>query len=70
MYDESDENYRKLGDYILRRTDPYGLWIVLNDKGKLAKGFENETFSSAKLAAIEVKVREEKKKKTTKTQDS
>lgn len=34
MYDEFRENQRELNDHLIQRTDPYGLWIILNKQGK------------------------------------
>lgn len=45
MFDEYKENARLYKGYTIQRTDPYGFWILLDEKGKSVKGV-NSSFTN------------------------
>jgi hypothetical protein len=47
--EESEENVRRLGEFDLRRTDPFGFWII-EKKGKPAVEFLDKSFTSIQFA--------------------
>lgn len=41
MFDEYKENARLYKSYTIQRTDPYGFWIILDEKAKRVKGIDS-----------------------------
>jgi hypothetical protein len=42
-FDEYEDSRRLYMGYTIQRTDPYALWIVLDQKGRKVKGVDSFT---------------------------
>lgn len=49
QFDEYEENFRRLGNFTLVRTNPFGFWVIKPDKGRVPKELDC-SFTSAQLA--------------------
>lgn len=49
-FDSYEDSRRVFREHILQRTDPYGLWIILDAKGRPLKGVDG-SFTNVQDAA-------------------
>lgn len=61
QFDEYGDSRRKLGNFTIVRSDPYGFWTIKPDKGRVPSELSG-TYTSAQLAGQVVKNYMDKKK--------
>lgn len=49
-FDSYEDSRRSFREHTLQRTDPYGLWVILDTKGRLVKGIDG-SFTNVQDAA-------------------
>lgn len=50
MNQTTEENIRHEGDYVLKRTDPYGFWHIEKSAGSIPKDLSGQSFTSTNSA--------------------
>lgn len=53
MYDKHETNLREFKGYLLKRTDPFGLWVISAIKGQTPSVLSGN-FTSAEKASKEI----------------
>lgn len=62
MYDKQDMNFRSYKGYSILRTDPFGLWVIKDESGKLLTD-EKYTMVTMAKAVIDLQPPKTEKKR-------